>query len=412
MKNIENTRILYVSYDGMTDPLGQSQVIPYLAGLVAKGFSISLISFEKPIPFQKDETNVKQLMIKHQIQWYPVFYTKKPPILSTLFDIWKMKKKAHSLHRAEPFDIVHCRSYIAAFTGLSLQKKGCRWIFDMRGFWADERVDGQIWKLNNSIYKWVYRFFKSKERTFLQKANHVISLTQAAKNEMCSWDIPGLIAEKISVIPCCADLQHFNNKTISPKVQTHWREKLGINPNTYVLCYLGSVGTWYLPGEMIDFFLKLKMKKPSALFLFITKDDPQPLKELLLSKHVALEDIRIQPASRDQVPVLLSISQASIFFIKPAWSKKASSPTKLAEIMGMGIPVITNSGVGDVDDIMKKNPKGVLIESFTGQQYEMAASKLLTFTSANTEEIRQLACDYFSLGHGISIFESVYHSLS
>ena len=38
--------ILYLSYDGMTDPLGQSQVLPYLAGLSKKGFRFHLISFE------------------------------------------------------------------------------------------------------------------------------------------------------------------------------------------------------------------------------------------------------------------------------------------------------------------------------------------------------------------------------
>ncbi|HAN00603.1 MAG TPA: glycosyltransferase [Marinilabiliales bacterium] len=410
MKKTNPMEALYVSYDGMTDPLGQSQVIPYLAGLAAKGFSISLISCEKSIPYKKEASNIKQLLKANHINWYPVFYTKKPPILSTVFDIWKMKQKAHSLHRTKNFDIVHCRSYIAAFVGLSLQKKGCRWIFDMRGFWADERVDGHIWNLKNPIFKQIYGFFKSKEREFLKSADHIVSLTQAGKLEMLTWNIPELTPDKISVIPCCADLNHFNNANITAEAQTRWREKLSIDPNAYVLSYLGSVGTWYLPDEMLDFFKILKQKEPSALFLFITKDDPQRLKELALSKNISVDDIRIQPATRNQVPGLLSISQASLFFIKPVWSKKASSPTKLAEIMGLGIPVVTNSGVGDVDWVMHKNPNGVLVESFTEQSYVIAVSQLLSFPQTKPKEIRQLACDYFSLEHGISIFESVYHS--
>jgi hypothetical protein len=39
--------VIYISYDGMTDPLGQSQVIPYLIGLTKKGHNISIISCEK-----------------------------------------------------------------------------------------------------------------------------------------------------------------------------------------------------------------------------------------------------------------------------------------------------------------------------------------------------------------------------
>ncbi|MEI9956314.1 MAG: hypothetical protein WDM90_08440 [Ferruginibacter sp.] len=49
------------------------------------------------------------------------------------------------------------------------------------------------------------------------------------------------------------------------------------------------------------------------------------------------------------MPLLLSLSQFSVFFIKPCYSKQSSSPTKHGEIMAMGIPLITNSGVGDVE---------------------------------------------------------------
>ena len=38
---------LYLSYDGISDPLGQSQVLPYLKGLARLGHKIHLISFEK-----------------------------------------------------------------------------------------------------------------------------------------------------------------------------------------------------------------------------------------------------------------------------------------------------------------------------------------------------------------------------
>ena len=42
------TRVLYLSYDGALEPLGQSQVVPYLVGLAARGAAITLVSFEKP----------------------------------------------------------------------------------------------------------------------------------------------------------------------------------------------------------------------------------------------------------------------------------------------------------------------------------------------------------------------------
>ncbi len=41
------TTSVFLSYDGMTDPLGQSQVLPYLEGLAASGHRIHIVSAEK-----------------------------------------------------------------------------------------------------------------------------------------------------------------------------------------------------------------------------------------------------------------------------------------------------------------------------------------------------------------------------
>lgn len=38
---------LCISYDGILDPDGQSQIVPYLRGLTKNSENISLISFEK-----------------------------------------------------------------------------------------------------------------------------------------------------------------------------------------------------------------------------------------------------------------------------------------------------------------------------------------------------------------------------
>ena len=54
-------KILYISYDGMTDPLGQSQVLPYLVGLTKKGCQFHLISFEKQERFEKFESTIRQI---------------------------------------------------------------------------------------------------------------------------------------------------------------------------------------------------------------------------------------------------------------------------------------------------------------------------------------------------------------
>ena len=170
--------VLYLSYDGMTDSLGQSQVIPYLAGLAKNGFSFTIISFEKKDRYQKNKDSIKNILDVAGIRWHPLIYTKSPPVLSTLYDYSRMKRTAIALHRQVNYDLVHCRSYIPALAGMALNRKyKLPFIFDMRGFWADERVDGGLWNLNNPIFKFIYRFFKRKEIvivSFSKVLNYII----------------------------------------------------------------------------------------------------------------------------------------------------------------------------------------------------------------------------------------------
>ena len=91
------TQVLYLSYDGMTDPLGQSQVIPYIEGLAKLGYRFTLISFEKADRFEKFSKEISARLQRSNIDWVPISYTKKPPILSTVYDLWRMQKKAFAL---------------------------------------------------------------------------------------------------------------------------------------------------------------------------------------------------------------------------------------------------------------------------------------------------------------------------
>lgn len=406
-------RVLYISYDGMTDSLGRSQVLPYLCGLSDNGYEVTLISAEKPDVFSKGKSDVDAIVSSHKINWHPIGYTKRPPIVSTMLDILKMRHMAYKLNRENEFSIVHCRSYISAFVGLSMKRKcGCHFVFDMRGFYADERVDGNIWNTRHIVYRQVYDFFKRKERQFMSCADAIVSLTNVAKNEILSWNLPDVGADKITVIPCCADVAHFDYRNQNVDKIDRWRKVLNISKEDFVLSYLGSVGTWYMLPEMMDFFVELQKKCNDAKFLLITKDDRDAILAEAARHGISQDRIAIQPATRDEVPQLAMLSSASLFFIKPAWSKKASSPTKLAELMSLGIPCLTNKGVGDVDEIIRNNPLGVLIDGWSSADYRNAIEKMLKLPIDSKPQSRQLACDRFSLDRGVASYLSIYEKVT
>lgn len=406
MSNAGNN-VLYISYDGMTDPLGQSQVIPYLQGLSKAGYKFTLISFEKPERYTKWGKEINDLLKASNIDWVPLAYTKRPPVLSTLWDLRHMRRMAFELHRQKNFKIVHCRSYISALVGIELkQKAGVKFVFDMRGFYADERLDGGIWKLSNPVYRSVYNFFKRKEKEFLSAADYTVTLTQKAKDTIHTW--PGITGQPvpIQVIPCCADLDLFSNKSIDNDLLHQLRTKLGLTGSEFVISYLGSVGTWYLPDEMLDLFKCLLEVKPDAKFLFITGDSPTSLINAAAAKGIPATALIISPAPHKQVPTYLALSNCSLFFIKPVFSKSASSPTKQGEIMGMGMPHICNGNVGDIDSIMDEQC-GVVIHKFEKAEYEKAVQKILN-TKFDSNHIRNKAEEVYSLFAGVEKYKQIY----
>jgi glycosyltransferase involved in cell wall biosynthesis len=386
-------------------------VLPYLAGLSAKGYRIGLISFEKGEAYENGRTTIEKLCAQHGLTWMPLMYTKKPPVLSTLYDIYRLSRKVKQVVAANPVRLIHCRSYITALVGLSVKrKKGIPFIFDMRGFWADERVDGNLWKLSNPVFKRIYNFFKQKEKAFLSESAYVISLTHNAKEEIEKNILSTRKGVPIQVIPCCVDTGLFNPSGITQEEIRKQRNALKIEDETRVISYIGSLGTWYMPKEMLQFFRCWLTHYPDSIFLFITPDAPADVFRLAEETGVAAKHIRVVKGKRAEMPLLISCSQFSLFFIKPLYSKKASSPTKQGEIMSLGIPVICNSNVGDTDTIVSTYQSGVIVHQFTEQAYHQAISQLET-GSFRPDAIRQGAIEFFALSDGVKKYQEVYQTI-
>lgn len=405
-------RVLFVSYDGLTDPLGQSQVIPYLAGLSKIGYEITILSTEKPENFSRLKNQIEKILSENNVRWVPVKYHKKPPILSSVFDVRNLMRKAKQLHAEKKFDIVHCRSYMAAMVGQMMKKKfGCKFLFDMRGFWADERVDGGLWNLSRPHYKMVFNYFKKKEKEFFQEADHIISLTQNGADEIHNWK--NLIGQPlpITVIPCCCDMNLFDRKKVTEEKRIASRKKLSLTENDLVLSYVGSVGTWYLADKMVLFFQRLLLKKPNAKFLLITQEPPELIYREAEKLQIPKDKFIITKAQRAEVPELISLSTLAVFFIKNAFSKKASSPVKQGEIMSMGIPLVCNAGIGDTDKIVNDCAGGISIADLTAEGIDKALENIDSVIKISPDKIRDGATKWFSLDEGIRRYEKVYAQL-
>jgi len=355
---------------------------------------------------------IMAVLKEHNISWHYIGYTKYPPVVSTLYDCFRILFLSRKLCKKERFDIVHCRSYIPSLIGIHLKKYfKIRFIFDMRGFYADERVDGRIWKQTSILYRILYRFFKRQEERFLTKADYTICLTERAKAEILSWRIIPRQPIPIMVIPCCANTNFFDPALMSIEEKKKIRERIDISESDFLLMYTGAIGTWYMLEEMFDFFKRLLLKS-NAKFLFITYDDPEKILRVARSKNINEALIKIVKAKHSEVPSLLSVCDLSIFFIRPLYSKMASSPAKQGEIMSMGIPIICNSNIGDSDRIIREADGGMIIRSFTDDDYDFVVSQIPELLMKSKAKIRKTAQHYYSLDKGVELYNEVYRSLA
>lgn len=399
-------RVRYLSYDGMTDPLGPSQVLPYLFGLAKLGHEISLISFEKPERSPAEQEKVRASCEANGVAWHPLPYTKRRPIASTVRDIRAMQRLAERLHGQRKFDLVHCRSYVSALVGQRMKRRhGTGFLFDMRGFWPDERVDGGLWNLRNPLFRWAFRYFKSREAEFLREADHIVSLTEAARDILRTRPDGAAVGTPISIIPCCTDFAAFPPVTAERRQAA--REVLGIAPDARVAAYLGSIGTWYMLSEMLDAFAVQQQRSPGATMLFVTRDDPRAIRIAAADHGIPAESLIICAATRTEVPQLLAAADYGLFFIKPAFSKQASSPVKLGEFLALELPVLTNVGIGDVDRILEESGAGVAVRRFDDSAYSDALDRLEQLRP-DMDRWRAAALRWFDLDEGVRRYDLIY----
>lgn len=401
-------RSLFISYNGALEPLLQSQGIPYLMELSKKGINIQLLSFEKSeyLSQKKEVTILKKKLSGYGIDWHILRYHKKPSLLATLLDIFLGTLFSIYLVITKKIEVIHCRSYIPAVMGLVLKKiLRVKFIFDMRGLMADEFVDGGNWGKNSFNYKVV----KSLEKKFLLSADAIVVLTERICKVIKTFSYLKNKTLNMKIIPCCVDLQKFRHQRL---LQDSY--KLKHLKGKTILIYVGSIGTWYLLKEMVDFFTVFKKRFSNTHFIILTHSHRQQVDEVITDKGLEKKDFSIIRAPSLEVASYISLARVGISFIKPVFSKQASSPTKLAEYLACGLPVIINSGIGDTEDLVKHNKVGTVISEFNEANYMRAIDELVELTKYKVDlegRCRKVAENYFSLIEGAKKYFDIYQDL-
>lgn len=378
-------RVVFCSYDGALGGPGRSQTLPYVRELAAAGLDLRLLSFERSEWLEDADRVVSAERDLGSVPWRRVPWRRRP-VLDLLAGVRALRAECRA-HRAQ---LVHCRGYVPAFLADLIRRP---FLFDMRGFWPDERADGGLWSRESRGY----RRWKRLETRLLRRAAGVVVLTEAAREELRRLELAPP-DQRIDVIPCCADLDRFRPVEPDP------------GPRRYLI--LGSTGTWYLTEETLDLAAHALRRDEEAVLDVLTADPHEPLRAGLAERGVDLSRVRVERVAHEQIATRVSGARAAIVLIRPVWSKRASCPTKLAELLGCGVPVLANRGVGDMDRWIDGDAVGVSVQGFTPSDYDDALRRLDALYDRGEAELRSrcraTAERDLSLPEGVRRYRAAY----
>ncbi len=393
------TPTLYLTRNSLLEPLGQSQVFSYLRGLSLE-HRITLITYEKDDDWA-DRPRVAKLRAECDglgIRWLPQRFRAQPKLIAPAFSMVRMVWLVAREVQRQRVRLIHARSYIPAAVALVVSRlTGVPFLFDMRALWPEELIVAGRLRRGSMLHKAMV----TAERACLRHAGGVVSLTQVAAEHLRRLYPRDLAAQIMVVIPTCADLDRF-----IPASQASSQRVIGC---------LGTVLSGWFRLDWLAKFLAVAAKRdPELHFELTTRDDSGEVRAALGVDADLRTRLRIASCPSEKVHEVLQGQMASVmFYAGGEISELGRSPTRMAEILGCGLPVVANEGVGDVTQIIRAHRVGVLVRGPSESEMNAAWDELeqLLKDPDLAVRCRRAAEECFSLNAGTAAYLELYKQI-
>jgi glycosyltransferase involved in cell wall biosynthesis len=331
-------------------------------------------------------------------------YHKRPTLPATLFDIAAGGWRASRIVRRQRVGLLHARSHVGAAIG-ALAKKltGARLIFDIRGFLPEEYVDSGNWPRDGVLF----RLTKAAERCLYRSADGFVVLTECARQLLFP---DGAAGKPVEVIPCCMSAERIAPQSDREDV----RRELGVSDRV-VFVYIGALGGYYLTRETAELLAVARENEARVFALVLTQGAAAPMIAELERQGFGAGDYRVMRADPEDVPRFLGAADVALSIIRPSIARIASSPTKFAEYLAAGLPVLSTTGIGDMDAHIAEGRVGVVLHSLDRAAYVDALNELeaLRRDPELAERCRQTARTRYDLETvGGARYRRLYEALS
>jgi glycosyltransferase involved in cell wall biosynthesis len=237
------------------------------------------------------------------------------------------------------------------------------------------------------------------ERLCLAKSAAVISQTHVAVNHLKSVYPTELKNQRLVMIPTCADLDRFSPPLDRPS-----------GPTVH-----GCIGTilsgWFRTDWLAAWLSAVAQDDTDARFDIVTRDDADRVRVALDPMNKFGDRLMIGPRPSEEMPAAVRGHDLTVmFYAGGEVSELGRSPTRMAEVLGCGLPVVANEGVGDVADIIRRYNVGVVVKdgSYAAMMAALDELKELRSDPDLPSRCRKAAEEVFSLQAGTEAYRKLY----
>lgn len=335
-------KIIYISHDGILDPLGQSQILQYLESLTLNyRFFLITLEKEKNLNNKKNLKLIKEKMSSLNIIWINYTFVNSG-LIKTVTNFYKIFKYLYYLFKKEKIEIVHIRSYLPGFYIIPLKfLYSFKLIFDIRGFLPEEKID----RLKIRYISFKFISLKLIEKILFKFSEEIITLTYHSKKIL--ENKYKLYNNKITVIPTCVDINLFK-----PIKKTN---------STITIGYIGNISGAYNILPILKLFKEIIKINSNIILKIYTNEDYKFLINFFHINNISDKNYLIQSVNRNELISIIPYFDVGIFNLNINYSIKASFPTKIAEFLSSGIPIICNNFNNDINDYIIKNDLGLIV---------------------------------------------------
>ena len=374
---MERRPILYVTFDGLLQPLGFSQVVRVVVELARRGESYVVLSVERRSDLERRDAvdRVRSVLAAAGVDWEWV--TTDSANLSARRSgsaMMRMTEAVVRTVRRRRVRMLHARSYLAASIAYGVRSfLGVPYLFDARGCWIDERSAPGDWFSKAGAYG----AGKLVERKLLQRASAVVTLTA-----LHSVDIEaalGASAPILEVIPTCADYDAFalletrpSKPATSRIVPDSVRRTLG---DKNVLALVGSVNRSYRTEESVR-VAKLAAQASKDVHLLVLSRQADEFRDLLERNGFPPDRFTLSSCGQDEMPEWLQWIDWGILLLDDTAAKRGSVPTKLGEFFASGVRTLGYGCNAEMTSWIRRAGSGYVLDALDDASLADAATVL------------------------------------